>query len=358
MALSSLQIEQFRCFESEHPEFSPGTNLIVGENAAGKTSLLEAIFVLGRGRSFRTHKTRTAIRHEASAFRLVGRVVDVRDRRVVVGMERSREGTVLRIGGQEAKSVSHAAALLPVVVLDSGVHQLVAGEPEVRRRFVDWGVFHVEHRFLEAWKRYRRAVSQRNELLRTRGDARMLTPWDREVSESGETVDRYRGEYLAGFLEAAERVASEALGGRKVRLEFRKGWRGKETLAAALARMEESDRRLGFTQAGPHRAELKMLIDGQPASEVVSRGQQKMLASYLMLEQARDFHDRTGRRPAVLVDDLPAELDAGNREKLIGLLPGTGGQLFVTAIEPESLTGSALSPDAMFHVEHGRIHRR
>lgn len=357
MALSSLQIERFRCFESEHPEFSANTNLVVGDNAAGKTSLLEAIFVLGRGRSFRTHKTRTAIRHEASAFRLVGRLRDERDRRVVVGMEKSAEGTVLRVGGREARSVSEAAALLPVVVVDSGIHRLVAGEPEVRRRFVDWGVFHVEHRFLDAWKRYRRAVSQRNELLRSRGDSRLLGPWNREVAEAGTAVDGYRRSYLDAFLPAAERVAADALGGGTVNLRFRKGWRDDETLEAALARMEESDRRLGFTQAGPHRAELRMTIDGQPASEVVSRGQQKMMASFLMLEQARDFHERTGRRPALLVDDLPAELDIGNREKLIERLPGTGGQLFVTAIEPESIAGGRFSPDAMFHVEHGRIHR-
>ena len=165
MSLAELRIENLRCIESAALEFSPELNLIAGENGAGKTSILEAIFLLGRGRSFRTRSTERLIRHHQPKLTVFGRTDDSPPKRA--GVEVAADGgTRARIDGANALSLLELTGVLPVQAIDPEIHKLVDQGPERRRRWLDWLVFHVEPTFGLHWARYNRALKQRNAALR------------------------------------------------------------------------------------------------------------------------------------------------------------------------------------------------
>ncbi|MGD8378256.1 MAG: DNA replication/repair protein RecF [Gammaproteobacteria bacterium] len=356
MTLESLELRNFRCFEEVKLALADDFNLIHGENASGKTSLLEAFFFLGRGRSFRTGRIERLMREGASGFELVGRLRGENGSRQVLGMRRDSQGLVVRLGGEPARGLAEVAEALPVMVIHSDVHLLLEGGPRFRRRYLDWGAFHVEQGFFEAWRRYQRSLRQRNELLKKGGAARMLAGWDREVAESGERLDSIRQAYLDQLLPAVERVAEGVLeSGERVALSYRRGWLEGVSLLEALERGRKRDLQVGFTQSGPHRAELLVRVGDRRAQDRVSRGQQKVIGATLQLAQATLLAETTGQRALLAIDDLPAELDAGHRGRLLERIRSVPAQVVLTAIEREAvdLPGGA----AVFHVEHGRVHR-
>src|SRR5262245_13573074 len=174
MSLAELRIENLRCVESAALEFSPELTLITGENGAGKTSILEAVFLLGRGRSFRTRTNERLIRHGQSALTVFGRTHS--DPPSAAGIEVSTEGTRARINGRNAESLLELSGILPVQVIDPEIHKLIEQGPERRRRWLDWLVFHVEPNFVGHWSRYQRALKQRNAALKA--GARDVAVWD------------------------------------------------------------------------------------------------------------------------------------------------------------------------------------
>src|SRR3954470_1261896 len=166
MPLAELRIENLRCIESASFEFSPELNLIAGENGAGKTSVLEAIFLLGRGRSFRTRSSERLIRHQQPRLTVFGRTDDAPVRQA--GVEIAADGgTRARINGEAAGSLLELSGVFPVQAIDPEIHKLVDQGAERRRRWLDWFVFHVEPTFAAHWSRYNRALKQRNAALRT-----------------------------------------------------------------------------------------------------------------------------------------------------------------------------------------------
>lgn len=175
MSLRRLEVRDFRCIAATDLEFDGRCNLISGANATGKTSLLEAIFFLGRGRSFRTARNETLIRKGAEELLLTGRFEAGESIRPV-GVRYSREGFEARAGGNRIGSLAELASILPVQAIDPEVHRLVEDGPQERRRYLDWGVFHVEPRFVEQWRRYQRALKQRNAALRLKRRNRWSGP--------------------------------------------------------------------------------------------------------------------------------------------------------------------------------------
>jgi DNA replication and repair protein RecF len=354
MAIERLSIQGFRCFDEAEPSFGDGWNLIWGENASGKTSLLEAFYFLGRGRSFRTARTERLIREGARRFRLVGRLRDG-DWRHVLGVEWARGESRWRLDGRDLNRLAEAATVLPVLSIDAGVHALIDGGPEHRRRFLDWGLFHVEPGFLPAWQAYRRCLEQRNRALRQKAGQRILLPWDRELVRWGEEIDQHRRRYAEILSQVAARTAGTVLGDLQVAFDYQGGWRQGEPLKDALARVSDTEREQGFTMVGPHRAELGIRLQGEPAREWASRGQQKLLAGTLVLAAARLFIERTGRRPVILVDDLPAELDRQHLERFISELASLKAQRILTTVSLGALEGVVPAEAKVFHVEHGRL---
>jgi DNA replication and repair protein RecF len=348
MGLTSLEITGFRCFEKAELSPARGLNLITGKNASGKTSLLEAIFLLGRGRSFRAARKEAMIREGADTLRSIGRLPDGR----VMGIEVSRGSWAARAGGQPVDQLSDLARLLPVQVVDPEVHRLVQEGPGERRRYLDWATFHVKPGFLDAWRQYQRALRQRNAALKSRQPDAVLQVWERALAEHGAVLDHLRSETTAE-LAAPVCDAGRRLLGAELRIEYRPGQAADGDLAEALAAHRERDRRAGMTQLGPHRADLAVHLDDHKARGWVSRGQQKLVASAMVLGQARLLAPLWGEAGVLLIDDPAAELDKHRCENLLDLIGEFPLQVFLTTLDPHGLPG--LAPEKTFHVEQGRV---
>ena len=347
MALLRLEAERFRGLAPLAADFHPRYNLIVGRNASGKTSLLEALFFLGRGRSFRSRRLQALIRHGESDFQLVARVA-YGGPAITLGIRASRGNTEIRIGGHAVRSSTELAGHFPPHVIDPEIHKLLEDGPGQRRKFVDWGVFHVEPSFLSEWQRYHRALRQRNAALR--GGGVPVGVWDDELVASGTRLAQLRSDYLQR-LQPFITSAGLALLDLDVTIGHLAGWPEGEGLAEALQRSAERDRRFGVTHVGPHRADIGVRVGGLLARDRISRGQQKLLASALTLAQLSLQESVAPGRTALLLDDPAAELDGERLERLVALVRTLPVQLFVTSLRAD-LPGLG-TPGSMFHVEQG-----
>jgi len=350
MSLVALAAENIRCLKKVALEPAE-TNLIYGENASGKTSLLEAIFILGRGRSFRSTSREAIITDGETGMVITGlKRHGARDVRLGISQEVGRPPRI-RIDGKDETSVAALAELLPVQIIDPDVHRLIEEGPGVRRKFLDWGVFHVEPGFLGAWRRYHRLVRQRNAALKSRR-TRELEAWDRELGSTGDNLTTYRREYTEGLAKHVSEIGKVLLG-CEAHIIYRQGWGEGRSLISALEEGRERDLKFGVTHVGPHRADISIQVASRKARGRVSRGQQKLLAATLVLAQLAHLRYARGLRSILLLDDLPAELDVSGVERLREVIGTLEAQLFLTALRRSDL--AAWECGAVFHVEQGRV---
>lgn len=350
MSLLELNVGNLRCIEQASLDIPPGLTFIWGGNGSGKTSLLEGIFILGRGRSFRTRNSERLIRRGQDQLRVIGRVCWASEHTRALGFEASRDGTSARIDGRPVRSLAELAQAFPVQVIEPGAHRLVEEGGHGRRRWLDWAVFHVEPQFIDAWLRYRRALKQRNAALRL--DSPQASAWDVELARLGEAITTSR-QRLVQQLEPYWRDAVVALSGLDVELQHLRGWSQEHTLLEALSASLARDTARGLTQVGPHRADIALRLHGRAAREVLSRGQQKLVAVALTVAQLRLLRDVIGAAPTLLLDDPAAELDTKNLERFIEQVARLRCQLVVTSLHAESrLFGT---PERTFRMEDGRV---
>ena len=349
MSLIELTVEDLRCLQRAELALDPRRNLIWGSNGSGKTSLLESIFLLGRGRSFRTRNSERLIRHGQPRLTVFGRTDGMPPQ--AVGVQVSRVGgTTARINGATAGSLTELSQSFPVQVIDPGIHKLVEEGGFRRRRWMDWAVFHVEPGFADAWVRYTRAVKQRNAALRHQ--PAQAAAWDPEVARLGEHIAESRRNMLDPLQPFwTQTVAS--LCGLEVELHYSRGWSQDLPLAQALADSRVRDHAKGQTHSGPHRADVLLRMGGRPAREVLSRGQQKLVAIAMTLAQIRLLQERTALAPTLLLDDPAAELDGAHLLRFIEEVGRLNCQLVLTSLQPQSdLFGK---PERVFHVEQGGV---
>ncbi len=351
MSLAELRVENLRCIEAAKIEFSPDLNLISGENGAGKTSLLEAIFLLGRGRSFRTRSSERLIRHGQAKLTVFGRTDDQPPQQA--GIEVSNDGgTRARINGENAQSLLELSGVVPVQAIDPEIHKLVDQGPERRRRWLDWLVFHVEPNFAAHWARYTRALKQRNAALRS--GAHDLAVWDSELVRNGESITESRQRTLQRLSPILEENFAR-FGDLGVSVGFTTGWLAGTALSAALAAHADRDRKQGTTTAGPHRADVLLRRQHRAARETLSRGQQKLTAVAMVVSQLRLLQEEQHGPAVLLLDDPAAELDERNLRRLFDELASLRCQMIATSLTPETALFQA--PSATFHVEQGRVSR-
>lgn len=354
MLLNQMKIRNFRCFSEASFKLDADLNWIIGQNASGKSSLLEALFFLGHGRSFRSNRPDRLIKLGEEGFELVARLgKDGREK--VFGMARRNGQTEIRYAGAPLSGMAEAARLLPVVILDSGMNSLVDGGPGERRRWLDWGVFHVEQTFLAYWRGYHQALKQRNMALRSGVSDRSLAPWTQALIRAGEPLTDLRTGYFKALIPRLLEYVSIALPEVQLDVQYRAGWAEGETLPESLAKHALADRERGNTRSGPHRADVQLRIDGLPAEERLSRGQQKMLAGAMWLSQVSRFIEATGKRPLLLVDDLAAELDGERLQRFLAILARQPAQQVLTAIADAEMARTGLINGKVFHVEHGAL---
>lgn len=330
----------------------PTLNWITGDNGAGKTSLLEAIHLLAYGRSFRGPVRDGLIRTGAESLEVFAEWQEAsRQRRV--GLRHTGQTWEGRLDGASATALGELCAALAVVTFEPGSHALVSGGGEPRRRWLDWGLFHVEQGFLPLWRRYARALKQRNALLKGRPKPDQLDAWEHELAEAGEPLTSHREAYLDRLQSRLAAVAGDlvpSLG--QAGLQFQPGWRRQElSLVDALLLARERDLATGYTSVGPHRADWRIDYAARPGREALSRGQAKLTALACLLAQAEDYAAERGEWPVVALDDLASELDRGHQQQLLARLQSSGAQVFITGTEKPMDIGEA----AWFHVEHGRV---
>lgn len=349
MSLVELTVEDLRCLHRVDLALHPGRNLIWGSNGSGKTSLLEAVFLLGRGRSFRTRNSERLIQHGKHRLITFGRTDGFMPRAVGVQVSRD-EGTLARINGTTATSLTELSRAFPVQVIDPSIHKLVEEGGHRRRRWIDWAVFHVEPGFAEAWVRYGRVLKQRNAALREQPS--QVATWDTELARLGELVAESRRS-LMERLQPAWHEAVTKLSGLDVDAHYSRGWPQDVSLSQALHASRARDQAKGMTHSGPHRADAVLRLSGRPARDVLSRGQQKVVAIAMIVSQLRLLQDVTDTSPTLLLDDPAAELDGAHLARFIDEVNRLRCQLVLTSLHPESaLFGT---PERVFHVEQGRV---
>ncbi|NDB24106.1 MAG: DNA replication/repair protein RecF [Gammaproteobacteria bacterium] len=354
MSLAELTLENLRCIEKAELSLGPGTTLIFGANGAGKTSILEAAYLLGRGRSFRTRLNERLIRHGQAFVRVVGRVnADPADRKLGVEVQRAKDGkggTTGRLDGSDVRSFADLATAFPVQAMDPDAHKLIEDSSTRRRRWLDWAVFHVEHGFAGSWARYQRALAQRNAALRV--GRTEVDVWDHELAREGEAMALARQRVLTALHPYWMEIAAE-LTDLPITLDLQPGWDQSLGLGEALAAVAQRDRDRRTTTVGPHRADLSLKVRGKLAREVLSRGQQKLAAVALNLCQLEYLKREHGLRPTLLLDDPSAELDRERLSRFIGRVTGLECQVIVAALDRDTPLFGA--PETVFHVEQGRV---
>lgn len=373
--LEKISVTDIRNLVSVTLTPSPSINILHGVNGSGKTSLLEAIHLLGTTRSFRSTKIKSIIRQGQPSCVVFGKV-SANERQWAIGTVRMQDASCkIHIDGQNVRYSSDLAALLPLQVINPDTFRLLEGGPKDRRQFLDWGVFHVEHNYLSTWKRVQKAMQQRNALLRRSASAShsllgrngashgkidhsLLGIWNQELIRSGEEIDRYRRNYFELLQPVFTETLAQLSDLTDITLSYNRGWDKDTSFAQVLERSLEREQEAGYTLSGPHRADIRIRHRGVMAVDSLSRGQQKIVVCALKLAQGKLFSQRCAHGCVYLVDDLPSELDRGHRQRLYQILEEIDAQVFITCIESDALaeSWSTNKEVKLFHVEHGLIH--
>ncbi|MGB1327421.1 MAG: DNA replication/repair protein RecF [Porticoccaceae bacterium] len=356
MFLNSIEISKVRNLVAVSFDCHSKANIIYGANGSGKTSLLEAIFLLGRGKSFKHRDLRLVVNRGQDSLIVSGRVVrPTTNTEHQLGVMRSvKGGFEARCDGASLSSAGQLASELPIQLVDAHSFSLLEGGPLQRRQFIDWGVFHVEHGFSDLWRRFQKALKQRNQLLRHgRIDEDLLKLWSQELAPLNEMITEQRREYIAQLDGFISPVVSAFSGLGSVSIEYNQGWPEGQSILEVLLADKDRDIATGTTSHGVQRADVQVFVDGVAAADSLSRGQSKLLVYALKLAQAEHYQATTGHSCVFLLDDLPAELDYDNRKDVLAYLDHLQCQYFVTGVDKKDFDGIDKELSQMFHVEHG-----
>jgi len=347
--LSRIEITGVRNLDDLSLDFNQHLNLVCGQNASGKTSLLEAIGILANGKSFRTNSLDNVITHDTEVLRVFGKTDDGNR----LGYQWSKKAREIRINGEVVSRSSLLAQALPLQTFTPDTHTEFTRDRKHRIAVLDWLLFHVEQSFHEDWTRYQRILAQRNAALKLQQNP---SPWDADLVRLGEKIVGAREMALEWIKPILNEYCLALPGTGVIEARLKKGWALDKTLAKALSDDADRDRRDGYTHSGAHRSDLELHLDGRKVREEASQGQLKILVMALRLSQLKYFIDQTGKPCMFLLDDLPAELDKTRRQKVLSLLAQLPLQVFITSTE-SGLIDLDEWPGGhqVFHVEQGKI---
>lgn len=354
MTLLQLDIYSLRNIQRATLEPSAKINLITGKNASGKSSLLEAIFVLGRARSFRAKTIKQLIQFGQQQLIVSGKTLQKNGNLYNLGIQLNGKASEIRINQQDGHKAELAYSL-PLSLIDPKSYQLLDAGPQVRREFLDWGVFNDDEQFLAYWRKFKKVLQQRNSLLKTR-QLNQINVWNCELIQYGTIVSKYRNEYLEKLQPVFLEICNFFLRFNKIELKYLSGWDNSDDFSRILENDLQKDLRYGFTHSGPHRSDFSVLVNDRLAKDYVSRGQLKLLMLALKLSQVKLINLEMRNSVCVLIDDLTAELDIANKAKLLNFLSDLDCQVFMSTTELSNFGDlSLLKNYKVFHVEHGNI---
>jgi DNA replication and repair protein RecF len=353
MSISQLSLTNFRGLQSTTLDFHPQINFITGDNASGKTSLLESINVISQACSFRTHRLKQCISHADHQLLLFAKFESYK-----VGLSKSNTKLNIKINSQAIAKRSDLVKKNPISIINSDSFNLLTGSPSLRRSFIDWCLFHVEHDYVVLYSQFKHALKQRNSILKSRRDLNTISYWDSYLIEPSIAIKNLRQKYSNTIASILKNDLSGLLGEMDLSFEYEQGWRFDQELSDSLKESRGKDIKVGYTNIGIHRDNIKLMTKGLPVAQVLSRGQLKRLCVALQIIILGIVKKNTNKELILLVDDLGSELDLSSQKLILNLLIETGVQLFITNVDntiPLSLKNKEFK---MFHVEHGIISTR
>ncbi|MFT4925190.1 MAG: DNA replication and repair protein RecF [Phenylobacterium sp.] len=373
MSLSEIRISDFRNFSQQTLNPCQDINFVVGENGSGKTSLLEAIYYLSRGRSFNTSTHSKVIRFEQESFVVSGKVANTLDHNkddnndssddMPIGIRRHRNNDIeIRVDGQSEKKLSSLAKVLPVQLITPNSLVLFFGGPKERRHFFDFGLFHVKQSFYQDWLRFSKIHKHRNALLkkRPRFYNEEFEYWDAEFCRLAEIISQNRLEYLDLFHQQFDKInvnIDSFLTTAEMGFELYRGYHVDIPLAEQLKSAFQKDVKFGYTSVGPHKSDVRIKCENRPIQDVFSRGQAKLLLYVIKLLQS-DIISEHNLRPVMLIDDIGSEVDKNNLKKIFEFLQSSKEtQFFISSLD-QDIAGYLIEDakdHSMFHVKHGTI---
>jgi DNA replication and repair protein RecF len=353
MGISQLSLTNFRGLKSTTLDFHPHINLITGDNGSGKTSLLESINVIAQASSFQTHRLKNCISHTDEQLLLFAKFNSYK-----VGLSKSSTKLDIKINGDSVKRRSDLVLKTPASVINAASFDLLSGSPALRRSFIDWCLFHVEHEYVTHFSLYKHAMKQRNAILKSRTNLNMIDYWDKYLITPSIVIHELRKKYSILISSLLKNELKGLLADVKLDFEYEQGWPLEETLSNSLKNSKKRDIKSGFTNVGIHRDNIRLSTDGNPIVQVLSRGQLKRVCIALQIILLKIVKKATNKPIILLVDDIGSELDKNSQRLAFEYLIDIGAQLFITNIDsavPQPLENKEYK---MFHVEHGIITTR
>lgn len=355
MLISSLYIENVRCLKKANICLGERVNLFVGENGSGKSSILEAIHIMATGKSFRTSKIDGVKKFDSEGF-IISSIINRNGYKKTIGYRKDRSNIDIRVDATNVSRLSELVFNFSLLAFHSNSVFIIEGEPQYRRRYIDWWLFQSNTIFYPEWLRYQNLLKQRNSALRQSNS--FLDVWDEALAESGEIINSLRKSAAQLLMEEVRNVIYEG--------EFRSlydfswqynsGWPKEENFLSALKRNQHRDVIYGFTSVGVHRGDLRITFKGKDAKEYLSRGQQKTL-SLIMLIALISIHKKVlNETPIFLIDDISSELDAEHSYKLVEKIIDFGGQLILTSIAAKDIKFPTSTPVNTFVLQKGDVH--
>lgn len=370
-----MKLDGFRNLSSSHLSFSPHINWFFGENGSGKTSILEAIYHLGYGRSFRSNEVKKVINFDAKEFilfaKLMSETSDVEEG-YQVGLSKHVDGnSSIKVNGEHVASFAELVRLSPIQFFSPNSVDRLLGSPACRRMCLDWLLFHVEHDFGKHTSLLNKVLKQRNSLLRklkvlgvNDNSKAELAFWDNHLCRVSTDINGYRQLYLSEFVENVFNVVRRfALPVCDLKVEAQQGWPdGDLTLAAYIDDSLQHDIKYGRTKFGAHKFDLIFTVAGRSVFDVWSRGMLRLLTSAVQIALCMTLKKVSDKRAICLVDDFTAELDSASQIKLLDELISSDYQVFITQISSHDGAFSEYYDSTferkkgkMFHVKQGSI---
>ena len=358
MTISLFKIHDFRNIDFAEVSPSPYFNFIIGDNGSGKTSFLEAIYMLGHGRAFRHQLSSRVIQHNKPALTLFSQIISPNKQTNTLGLSKARSGeNRIKINNDEGFKLAELAKLLPMQLITPEGFELVTGGPKYRRAYIDWGCFHHYPEFILLWNKLKRLIKQRNALLKELPNYKQLLPWDKELIPVANKISEIRADYIAKLVPEIQNMAYSFLPEYQLDCQFFKGWDDNEDFGDILKTTFEKDKMLNYTSNGPHKADLKLKVNNIPIEALFSRGQLKLLVCALRLAQGEFYAKQTNQPCLYLFDDFASELDLTKRRYLSERLKSTHSQVFITSVEQEQIATMIDENDKIFYIKSGIISR-
>lgn len=357
MWVKNLTIQNCRVLKDVQLELSPQFNIIIGDNGSGKTSLLEALNILSKGRSFRTARIFEVISYLEDSILISASVYSDSKSKTQIGISKTVKKTKIRINKKDIHAQSELSRYLPITVVHPDSIKLITGSPSERRAFIDWLCFYLHPSFYPIWKQYQHILKQRNSCLKNKKQKYAIDEWTNELVKLQPQIHDFRLQSIEALKPFLKIISGKLLGKLQCTITLQDGFPSyfnikNDDLLLFYREKLSTDLKLGRTQYGVHRSSLNILMNNNPAIQSASRGQLKLICICLLLAQSNTISALNKNQAIILIDDIASELDEVNKNILIDYLETLNQQLIISTPFDKKIS---LKNSKTFHVKHGVI---